>query len=379
MTDESGLGLLRPRSRAYDRPVIFVPGFMASRLERVGSSLLRPTLSVWPLGVLTLTSQLQILRNPALLKADGLVGHYYDSLLDFITRPLKAGGLGRTLERDSWVFAYDWRQSCHASGGLLAEFIGEKLAEANQRRKAAGLPTWKKVDLICHSMGGTIVRSAQIEFRAPVRRAAYIASGHYGFAKAYLALHPDTATKLLDDFVSDFIPTGYWDLLKTLPNVWFLQSWLAKLLRTFPAMFELLPDQFYLEAPPGLLSDGSYNPPRPISGVKETYFEHSWRLPPQLNHLVWEAMQFKTRLGRDLPGKYNLMVYATTLPTYTHATASRKLELLERLSAGDGTTTAASVDRAQPARHIQVEATHTLLPSQPATHAAIRAFLKKGL
>lgn len=343
---------------------------MASTLEREGRGLLRPPLLVWPLNIYSLTAQLLVLRNPTPLKAEGLVGHYYDGLLDFLGRSPEEGGLGREL----WVFTYDWRQSCHYAGGALTEFITQKLLEANTRRAAQNLPPWEGVDLISHSMGGFVVRSAQREFAAPIRRAVYIASGHYGFTKAYFALHPDTATKLLDDFIKDFIPGWYWDLVKTLPNVWFLQGWLAKLLRTFPAMYELLPDQFYLEEPPGLVLDATQTPPMPITGLEETYYRHGWRLPPVLHARIAEGMRFKERLGRDLPGEANLVIYAAAEPTYARVTYSGYLHSPERLLLGDGTVTASSANRAQNATQVVVEATHTQIPNLPATHEAIRSF-----
>lgn len=358
-------------------PVVLVPGFMASNLERPGKGLLRPPLPVWPVNVYILAAQLRALRNQTPLKANGLVGNYYDGLLEFITCAREQGGLGRTLDEDFWIFAYDWRQSCHYSGQKLAEFIGAKLTEANTRRIELGLPPCKKVDIINHSMGGFVTRSAIKEFGAPVRRVVYIASGHYGFTKAYFALHPRTTSRVLDDFVKDFIPGWYWDLLKVLPNIWFLQGWLAKLLRTLPAMYELLPDQYYLEEPPALVLDAIQSPPQPVTGLKESYFRHGWRFPTEMQARVRAAMQFKERLGRDLPGRANLEIYATTLPTYAQVQYRRRFGAIEKLPLGDKTVTAPSINRAQGATQVIIEAAHTQLPNLPDTHKAIRKFLNR--
>lgn len=363
------------QAQPYNRPLVFVPGFMASSLERPGRGLLLPPLGVWPLNLLTLTTQLFILRNPTPLRAVGLVGRYYDGLLDFLIRPGAAGGLGLTPSQNCWIFPYDWRQSCQQSGQELALFIERKLAEANERRAKYGLPAWQSVDVINHSMGGFVTRSAQRQWGAPVRRVVYVASGHYGVTKAYFVLHPDTATRVLDDFIKDFLPGWYWDLLKTLPNVWFLQGWLAKLLRTLPAMYELLPDQFYLEETPGLLLDASQTPPQPVLGIENTYFQHSWRLPTVLQPRVRQAMQFKESLGRDLPGPENLVIYSSSLPTYVRASYQHRLEAPELLPVGDRTVTASSANRAAPATRLELEATHIELANHPTAHEAILKFL----
>ncbi len=359
----------------YDLPVIFIPGFMASTLERERRGLLSLSSTVWPLNVVTLTTQLWGLRNQNSLKATDLIAGYYDSLLDFVTGPQAGGGLGRKTNESFWVFTYDWRQSCHDSGQALAIFIKEKLDEANQRRDKEGLPLWDKVDIINHSLGGFVTRSTIQEFAAPVRRVVYIASGHYGFAKSYFVLHPASVGKMLDDFVIDFIPSWYWNLLKLLPNIWYLQGWLAKLLRTFPSVYEMLPDQFYLEEEPGLILDASTTPPRKIYGVEATYFENPWEFPLEMQSRAKQAFEFKTRLGRDLPGKDNLVIYAETLPTYAQVTYNGQLEKPEQLAIGDGTVIGASVSRAQPATQLKIEASHTRLPNHPQVHAAIRGFL----
>jgi pimeloyl-ACP methyl ester carboxylesterase len=244
---------------------------------------------------------------------------------------------------------------------------------------AQNQPLWKQVDVINHSMGGFVTRAAQKEFKAPFRRVIYVASGHYGFAKAYFALHPATVAKLLDDFIKDFIPGWYWELLKVLPNVWYLQGWLAKLLRTFPSMYELLPDKYYLEEEPGLLLDSNNNAePQRVVGTDETYFRHNWKLPQELHQKVWYGLKFKEQLGRDLPGKYNMTIYADNLPTYTCATFGTHMAHPERLPIGDGTVVSSSANRATPSKNVVIEANHTQIPNLPETHKVIRRFLLTG-
>jgi hypothetical protein len=49
-----------------------------------------------------------------------------------------------------WTFPYDWRQSNNISGKMLADFIKNKIHGTN----------WDGVDVVCHSMGGLVVRTA---------------------------------------------------------------------------------------------------------------------------------------------------------------------------------------------------------------------------
>src|SRR5216110_2773094 len=113
---------------ADDRPIVLVPGFMASNLWRKQRGLLSLPLLVWPLSLYTLTAQLIRLRDGRPLQAKGLVYNYYQGLCAFITAPRDKGGLGRVPGENFWIFAYDWRQSSAVSGQELANFIREKLA-----------------------------------------------------------------------------------------------------------------------------------------------------------------------------------------------------------------------------------------------------------
>ncbi len=358
-----------------DTPIVLVPGFMASNLWRVRKGLLTLPVLAWPLNIYTLTAQLILLSEQYPLKAEGLVGNYYDGLIDFITRPSERGGLGRKRDENFWVFAYDWRQSCEVSGRELYDFICDKLARANALRSVRGLPAWEKVDIINHSMGGFVTRSAQVEYLAPVRRVVYIASGHYGVAKAFFALHPDTAPTLIDDFIKGFLPGWYWDLLKAFPNVWFLQNWLLRLVGSFQSMYELLPDSFYLDEEQSLIIDTTSTPPVSVKGVEDTYYKHAWQLTTAQQLKVRQAMRFKERLGRELPGQENLVIYCASMPTYAHANYDGQLEYPERLTIGDLTVTEVSANHDEKATRITVEGAHAELPNLPATHEAIRPFL----
>lgn len=358
-----------------DYPLVFVPGFMGSKLWRNRRGLLLPSVLAWPLNLYSLSVQLLLLEEVYPLQADGLVGHYYDGLLNFVTRPLAQGGLGREKERNFWVFAYDWRQSCQKSGQVLAEFIKKKLTEANLQRKAQNLPPWQNVDVINHSMGGFVVRSAMLEQAAPVRRVVYIASGHYGIAKAFFALHPDSVHQIIEDFVKELLPGWQWDLLKASPNVLFVEGWLARVVGSFQAMYELLPDQFYLSDEHSLILDNTVSPPQPIQGVEETYYKNRWQLPQAQQIRVKQAMQFKEKLGRALPGEQNLVLYSASLPTYAYANYNGKLLQPQHLPNGDLTVTEASTNHDERATRLAIAGKHTELPNLPTAHEAIRTFL----
>ena len=355
-----------------NRPIIFVPGLMASNLWQPARSNLLPAQLAWPLNLYGLTSQLTLLEEIYPLEARGLVPGYYQELLAFITNAASDGGLGRTLDENFWVFAYDWRQSCRISGHQLQKFIVEKLTTANTQRTEQNLPMWESVDIINHSMGGLVTRVAIKNFAAPVERVVYIASGDYGIAKAFFALHHDTVPKLVDEFVRDFLPGWYWDLLKALPNIWLIQNWLIRLMGTFQVMYELLPDNFYLEDSHNLIVNAVNEP---VFGSEATYFSNLWQLAEAQQQRVRQALRFKEILGQDLPGDQNLLIYCDSLPTYTQAHFTTRLEYPERSNTGDGTVSGHSITRDSRATRVIVEGLHSQLPDLPVTHEAIREFL----
>ena len=353
-------------------PTCFCAGLDGFQSVAAKRNSLLPAQLAWPLNLYGLTSQLTLLEEVYPLEARGLVPGYYQELLTFITNSPDEGGLGHTLDENFWVFAYDWRQSCRISGHQLQKFIIEKLAAANAYRTAQNLPAWQSVDIINHSMGGLVTRVAISSFVAPVERVVYIGSGDYGIAKAFFALHHHTVPKLVDEFVSDFLPGWYWDLLKALPNIWLMQNWLIRLLGTFQAMYELLPDNFYLDDSHNLIVNAANEP---VFGSEATYFNDVWQLAPAQQGRVRQAIHFKEMLGQALPGDKNLLIYCDNLPTYTYAHFTTRLEYPVRSNTGDGTVPGHSINRDIRAARVLVEGLHSQLPDFPATHQAIREFL----
>ncbi len=364
-------GVARP-----EFPVVLVPGFMASRLWSIPRLAITPPLIAWPLNSYSLAAQLLLLRPENRLEPAGLVRGYYENLLDFLCQPVDQGGLGHQTGHDLWIFPYDWRQSCQQTGQQLGWFIQQQLEKYNLWRAEQKLPPCAQVDIINHSLGGLVTRSAIKLYAAPVRRVVYLAAPHYGVAKAFFALHPDTVNTLVDDFVQDFIPGWYWDLLKTFPNIRYMQQWLGRLLAGLPAMYELLPDRYYLTKNNSLIIDASQSEPRPVVGLAETYYNHAWQLSATQKTRVLEAMRFKQKLGPTLPGTQNLVIYSATLPTYTHATYREgHLEHPVRLPVGDATVTRQSANHDAKATRLVIEGLHSRLPGLPEIRPPIKAFL----
>jgi hypothetical protein len=359
-------------------PLVFVPGFMASNLWRPAGGILTPPILAWPLNFYSLTAQLFLLEEQYPLKPNGLVPGYYEALIEALTLPTVQGGMGYTKGQDFWVFPYDWRVSCSTTGRELAQFVQEKLELANQQRTEKGLTAWDKVDVINHSMGSFLTRSAIIEYKMPVRRTVYIAAPHYGSPKAFFALHPNTVNGLIDDFVKDFLPGWYWNLLKAIPNVLLLRGWLRRMLTSFQSVYELLPDRFYLDEEHSLIIDATQTPELAVKGVENTYFRYVWQLPPNEARRVKQAMLFKERLGSHLPGTENLVIYSNSLPTFEYARFTSRIEYPERLTPGDLTVPAYSACQDEHAQHIVIAGVHSHLPDLPATHTAIKDFLTKN-
>lgn len=368
-----------PTRPENEDPIVFVPGFMASKLWRPRRNLLTPTVLVWPLTAYRLVTELLLLEEEYPLQPGGLVGRYYEGLINFVTAPVEIGGLGRRLEENFWIFNYDWRQSCQLSGKQLNDFIVNKLERGNALRVQRGLPPWKGVDIINHSMGGIVNRSAMVEHSAPVQRVVYIASPHYGAAKAYFALHPATLNEVLNDFVKDLIPGWYWELIKATPNVLFMEGWLGRVVSSFQSIYELLPDRFYFESKQSLITDDRQLVPQAVTSLEETYFQNPWQLPQVRHNRVRQALQFKEKLGQNLPGKKNLIIYSSSQPTFACAHYDGRLQP-KRIKNGDLTVTEASGNPvfARRAHRLMLEGTHSELPNSTPTHEAIRTFFGKA-
>ena len=286
-----------------ERPLILVPGILESCLAIIKDS---EFYDIWPLkpwvpNYDTLVNLLVDLGNnipesmgnkPSVVPI-GLLPGFFDNLIGAIINKW-----GYKLEHNFWAFPYDWRQSNKISGQILAEFIKKKNLDS--------------VDIICHSMGGFVVRAACKQgARERIKRTAYIGTPHLGSPLSYFELNPDIPNVGFADF---YEKTAIADDIRSIiyghPD---FDNKLNELYRKWPSAYELMPDDNYLENRPMIYSDG-----QPIHGVNNTYLENEWGLHhhQDMQHKVKNAMKFKENLG-ELNGNRDetLVIYCNTLKT----------------------------------------------------------------
>jgi len=165
---------------APDRPVVFIPGILGSRLvEASGRVVWGERNSLLNYGELELKP-----GEPTPLKADKLVSainvlgpfwtvHQYDGLLE------RFHTLGYVEGQTLFVFPYDWRQSNFDSAEKLATFID-------------GIPALRgrKFDLVAHSMGGLVSKIWMLEHggAARVNKAIFLGTPFQGSMNALATL-----------------------------------------------------------------------------------------------------------------------------------------------------------------------------------------------
>jgi hypothetical protein len=295
-----------------NRPLIFVPGIRTSTLaikneNRNGGQLEH----FWPLMPHEflvrekLDRVFQYLETKIRTKADdddevqvvatGLIPFAYDGLIKSILSWGYMPGV------NFWIFPYDWRQSNNVSGQLLARFIEQKIDGGGDKCRDG-------VDIISHSMGGIITRAAY-KYGAPIRRSAYIACPHFGSPLAYFILHPEIDSRRFmgsvypDPYMMHTNTKFYWqssdtDDIDPRRRTTTLYQRRKELFVKFPSIYELLPDESYLDSRPLLFVDG-----KPIWGVDDTYLKNDWAFKTQdMQSNVRKAMQFKRDLGLEIPG-----------------------------------------------------------------------------
>lgn len=272
-----------------ERPLIFIPGIY-------GSTLAIEDVVFWPptdFSPSTVSDVLAKLRTKVRASIDEEVPVAAKDLLPYspvwggYNAILMSSSLGYTLGSNFWTFPYDWRQSNEISGQMLTRFI-----EKNIQGK------WNSVDVVCHSMGGFVTRAAY-KYGAPIKHTVYIASPHFGNPLAYFALNPKISTAnayVFDEFIKKLtVGRQLNDLLDA--AIKFPEE-LEDLYSKFPSMYELMPDDFYLDTESMILRYGTI----PILGTNDTYLNNEWSLPQNMQGNVTKAMEFKKSLGEKLPG-----------------------------------------------------------------------------
>jgi pimeloyl-ACP methyl ester carboxylesterase len=315
------------------RPLIFVPGIMASSLaiKKPDGNLdyFWPPPYTFPIPEMIekmrkgLESDIRTKAEDKVpVHATGLFPYTYYYLISAIEI------WGYTRNQNFWIFPYDWRQSNDISGKLLANFINEKIEEGKIDRNEG-------VDIVNHSMGGFVTRAASLQYGAPIKRAVYIGSPHYGCPLSYFALHPDIGheegfsqflgqspientlnlslemsarSNLTSDENNDSAE------IATAAITMSLHPRLKEAFRKFPSMYELLPDFYYLKNKPILYEDTT-----PIYGVDDTYLCNDWKFKDESAiSMTRQSMNFKKeKLGEKLPGKKenNIVIYGIEEPT----------------------------------------------------------------
>lgn len=335
------VGLVPTFERAVkniSRPLIFVPGIMASSLAIKNAD---GNLDYfWPPHYTFSMSEMIAkmhngLKSPIRVEAEdkvpvqavGLFPLSYTYLINAIER------WGYVRNQNFWIFPYDWRQSNNISGKLLADFITNKIEEGKMNRNDG-------VDVINHSMGGLVTRAAALQYGAPIIRSVYIASPHYGSPLSYFGLHPDIghdvgfskffdqppientlnlslamASSNNDEDIEEEDDNSTAIALTTTTSNASLNPQLKQIFRNFPSMYELLPDFYYLQKRPLLYADTT-----PVYGVDNTYFNNDWKFNEEdAVSMARHAMKFKKeKLGEKLPGKKenNLVIYGVEEPTH---------------------------------------------------------------
>src|SRR5919197_587436 len=284
-----------------ERPLIFIPGIFASVLAIGGVPFWPPmTEDAIKKVIDNLSTNVRThIEDKVPVVAIAQVG--YEILISAII------GWGYTPDINFWTFPYDWRQSNEVSGKMLTKFIKDKNLDS--------------VDIVCHSMGGFVARAAHIQGTAPIKRAVYIASPHFGNPMSYFELNPEI----------HIMVQGFSVVLDKLP----IERELKDLYSKWPSAYELMPDDCYLEKNAMIFSDG-----KPILGTNETSLNNDWSLPQDMQAKVSNAMKFKKMLGEKLPESEDdiLVIFANDLPT---------VDIINHFSNGVGFTNQFPLDSGQ--------------------------------
>ncbi|HKU50239.1 MAG TPA: hypothetical protein VJP79_09830 [Nitrososphaera sp.] len=314
--------------------------------------------------------------------ATDLIPYAYAGLIKSIM------ALGYKPNQNFWVFPYDWRQSNRLSGQLLSRFI-EKVSMGD------GNPDG--VDIVSHSMGGIITRTAQ-KYGAPIKRTVFIGCPHTGSPLAYFILHPEIDSRRFigsayDTYSADATLIGKDTGTDEPKHTLYRRR--KELFAKFPSMYELLPDELYLRKQPILYADG-----KPAFGVEATYLEGDWAFKDEnMRAAVRDAVTFKAEIGSKLQGEC-LSICGTNHVTFdsirykaayhTSVAERRPSYVMQRGFSlpydsglgGDGYVPIESAMAAplvseanKPQNSVFLSESHTTLPNARATAEAIARFL----
>jgi len=373
----------KPDREPPTRPVVVVPGILGSDLYFWFPG--QPDERIWP----PVDAQGKV-EDPLRLIQSGdnirpRAGALFRGIYDGLIMALEAMGYveGQTL----FFFPYNWVQACDKNGRLLARYI---------RQVAEKFPG-RKVDVVNHSMGGIVTRSA-IQLHGAlgwVDRSVYIASPHFGASKAYFALHPDFPVELVDGGWIDFTTYVWFAAFKGEP----LKTKLKILAENMESVYDLLPDRYYFQRHHlvDMISGGVTSAVSPEGVNYWTDRRVDFELP-QMQIQAQRAMAFKASLAKTPPER-NLIIYSNSLattdmvlydddyaysitliipsPPHTVTLSLRSPRFRNPFASpqmGDETVPSWS-GSAGGAATAMVPGSHVALPNLPAVHALIAAFL----
>jgi len=204
-----------------NHPCIVIPGIKGTGLENIYELPPATTWSTWEAGVvapdfdsLALETNGEVDEAEIVVnRASQLLGVAYDSFVQSLR--------GRDLP--VYVFPYDWRYSMVRSAKKLVNYV---LALQKKNLKSLAPANWDKAfDFACHSMGGLVFRQFVAAWRSampgaplPVNRVVFITTPHLGSVDAVESM-----------IRGETVLFGG-------------QKELRKLARTFPGVYELLPN-----------------------------------------------------------------------------------------------------------------------------------------
>jgi len=162
----------RANAAQPERPLIFVPGLLGSRLCRPDAKDPKKLEVVWgTVGALRQfptirlsheTGAVDPIKPCGILREIVFLGLYTQDVYTPIIRHLEKTGYREN--RDLFIFAYDWRRSVFDNAKALEAFVREKVPDG-------------KVDVLAHSMGALVARAYVVEGEGGDRVARLFSAG----------------------------------------------------------------------------------------------------------------------------------------------------------------------------------------------------------
>jgi pimeloyl-ACP methyl ester carboxylesterase len=176
-----GANWVNVASAAPDRPLVFVPGILGSRLiDREGKVVWGEINSLYNFGRLEIGPEGPVLalKSGGLMQNINVLGpfwtiHGYDALIEQLHE------LGYVEGTNFFVFAYDWRQSNFDTARELDSFV-----------KSTPALSATKFDIIAHSMGGMVTKIWCLEQGGAqrVHKVIYMGTPFQGSMNAFATL-----------------------------------------------------------------------------------------------------------------------------------------------------------------------------------------------